>query len=612
MPTRHHWTSNWRGGLALVALCAAFQLPGLTRIPPVDRDEARFAGASLGVATADNWQGRLVPRFDGRWRLNKPPLIYWAQAASARALGTVGDPASGPCQEMNDGLLKGGIWAYRVPSILAAILAALVTWRFGLGMFAPEVAWLGGALLGCCVLISADARQARSDELLLLWTTCAQALLWVIWRARRRPPSGLLPSWPVVGLWVCVALGMMTKGPVTPFVAGTCAIVVCVLNRDAGLLRRVRPVWGLLIVTAVVAPWVIAVGRVVGWDTLGSVAWAEVVGRSTSAKEGHWGPPGYYLLLLPILFWPGSFALAPACRHAWRRGLRFVVATDRPDSWWKRFVQAMGGLRGGRDAELFLIAWLVPTWLLFELVATKLPHYTLPTYPAVALLCARGFYAGPGVWRGLSGTHLGRAGVIGWFVLTVVLCVGLPPTLAVVGALTRSPGVWIPFALLLAAELGVTACLGLALRRLDVRRAVVCMFVLGGITMGNVFDVVAPHLDRLWLSSRAMAVVCQADPKQEMPVAAVGYVEDSLVFLSRGRIDRLSRREVEPWLAKHRDALLLVGDRMVRDNLEVAGTTRRVGKPLAGWNYSKGKWVTIDLDRVGQAAPAGQSEKTRQ
>ena len=138
------------------------------------------------------------------------------------------------------------------------------------------------------------------------------------------------------------------------------------------------------------------------------------------------------------------------------------------------------------------------------------------------------------------------------------------------------------------------------------------MFVLGGITMGNVFDVVAPHLDRLWLSSRAMAVVCQADPKQEMPVAAVGYVEDSLVFLSRGRIDRLSRREVEPWLAKHRDALLLVGDRMVRDNLEVAGTTRRVGKPLAGWNYSKGKWVTIDLDRVGQATPAGQSEKTRQ
>ena len=36
----------------------------------------------------------------------------------------------------------------------------------------------------------------------------------------------------------------------------------------------------------------------------------------------------------------------------------------------------------------FLLAWIVPTWIVFELVVTKLPHYVLPLYPAIAILIA--------------------------------------------------------------------------------------------------------------------------------------------------------------------------------------------------------------------------------
>ncbi len=39
-------------------------------------------------------------------------------------------------------------------------------------------------------------------------------------------------------------------------------------------------------------------------------------------------------------------------------------------------------------AARFLLAWLVPSWIVFELVVTKLPHYVLPLYPAIAILIA--------------------------------------------------------------------------------------------------------------------------------------------------------------------------------------------------------------------------------
>jgi hypothetical protein len=73
-------------------------------------------------------------------------------------------------------------------------------------------------------------------------------------------------------------------------------------------------------------------------------------------------------LLLPVLFWPGSLGVALGFVHVFKRRI---------------------GWRPARWQEAFLIAWIVPAWIVFELVSTKLPHYTMPMYPAVALLCAR-------------------------------------------------------------------------------------------------------------------------------------------------------------------------------------------------------------------------------
>ena len=87
-----------------------------------------------------------------------------------------------------------------------------------------------------------------------------------------------------------------------------------------------------------------------------------MLAKMTSGQEAHGAPPGYYLLLFWVTFWPGAVLAGLAAPAVWK-------ARHEP---------------GAR----FLLAWLIPSWLVFEAVMTKLPHYVLPLYPAIAILIA--------------------------------------------------------------------------------------------------------------------------------------------------------------------------------------------------------------------------------
>lgn len=599
-PRRRPWTATWVGGLALGAVCLAAYMPGLFVLPPIDRDEPRFAEASRTMAESGDWRDYVVPRVQGRPRLNKPPLIYWLQVAAVRALGGDGGTADRArasaathvdASALSDAFalpLTGGIWRYRVPSVLAALTAALLTWRIGLSMFPGPCAWLAGLLLGTCTVVMIDSRQARADEALLACTTLAQLALWHVWSALHaggRPKRG----W-IVLFWIAVGLGAMAKGPVTPAVCAMTIVALCVATRRAAWVWRLRPALGLVILAAMIAPWVALVARAVGWDSFARIVIAETFGRSVTAKEGHWGPPGYYLLLLPALFWPGSLALVPGVTHAWHRAWRRPRRASSSRGRIGRLVNAWRARRPGRRAELFCLAWLVPTWVVFEVVATKLPHYTLPLYPALALLCARGLFAVRSAWRPFLRGAAGRACLAGWVVLSVVVGLGVPTALAMLVGLPRDgrlPAA-IAIALTLAALLGVVGVRWLRRERYAAAQVALVAAALAAHTA--LLQFILPRGDRLWLSSRVASLVQQADPAGDRPFAAAGYGEDSLVFLTHGRVERIKSRELPAWLATHADGLAVV-------DVAPAGLRRPVRTlgTVAGFDYSKGRWETLTL-----------------
>ncbi len=585
------WSACWRGaGVVLMLLGLAVYLPGLLSIPPVDRDESRFAQASRTMLETGDF---VVPRIQGKPRLNKPPLIYWLQAGSARLLGDA--PGSDGLGEWGN----GNIWVYRLPSVLCAIGTVLLTWRLGLRMFDPRAAALAGALLAVCPMVVWDAHQARADQLLLLTTTGAMHALFVCWKHSQRVAGAARPSvmWPLI-FWAWMGLGILAKGPVTPIIAILTIITLSITSSSFRWWWSLRPLLGICVVAALVGPWVWLVTREVGWSNYWPIILKETIGRSTDAAESHWGPPGYHTLLLAVLFWPGSLLTLMSIGRAFRRGFAaHSNATLAQAGWFVRGLNAIRAARPARASEAFLLAWVVPSWLLFEIIATKLPHYTMPLYPAIALLSARAVMAAtagslPRV-RSL-GTRIGTAiwSGIGFFGLSLAMVL-----LAAVGGIREhlpESAPWLGLLYLLL--LGGMTLLGV---RAAARGRFLLAHVIGVGAMASwcwiMLACIAPASRDLWISPRLVQAVNASSPDRTAPVALIGYQEDSAILMLRDRAQRVDPAQLTDWITLHPTGIICIQKAPNTANPPQIPASHARSGTINGYNYSVGKRITIEV-----------------
>jgi 4-amino-4-deoxy-L-arabinose transferase-like glycosyltransferase len=578
--------------IVLTALCV---MPGISTLPTIDRDEARFVQATRQMLDAPDWHGYVVPRFGDQLRLQKPPAIYWFQSASVAALGGVDDGTA-------------ALWMHRLPGAIAAIVTALVTWRLGRIMFGPMTGTLAGILIGICPLVAFDAHQARADQVMVATTTLMMLLLWRMWSTRTGPTPWLT----LTAMYALCALGVLLKGPITPFVLGSTALCMAAATRSWRWIIRLQPWTGAVIVLAFVVPWVVLAAREIGGDTIAGAIRREVFERAGSGMEGHWAPPGYHLVLLPVLFFPGSLLTGLAIQWAWARARRSRTTGSFVQRFWSQVVAP-----GGRHPELFLLCWLLPTWIAFELVATKLPHYVLPCYPAIALLSARVVVGGmSSVPRALEPVNRFGYGV--WAVIGCGIAwapAGLLAACHHAGLLEDASLGWrvaiespLTFMVLL---LGGYGTLMMWRARQDAlrgdfaaatRRGIVITVMSLAWTMG----VLLPRLPAPWITRRALAHAWQAAASRSLddlpPIAAVGYVEDSLLFESGRRAERIGPDELADWIAAHPDGLVLSTVELMAPGgaAEANLPALRPVEParVRGFNYSKGRIVEVQLYEV--------------
>jgi 4-amino-4-deoxy-L-arabinose transferase-like glycosyltransferase len=571
--------------VALLALCLTVYLPGLVSIPPVDRDEARFAQASRQMFEAAAWPaaeqdpalhdgGLAVPKVAGKPRLNKPPLIYWLQSTSA-AVFTGGSPA------------RDAIWMYRLPSAVAATLTVLLVWRFGVSIFDASTGLLAAALLAVSPMVLWDAHQARADQVLLTATTSAMFALWMIFNhaepsARR---SMILALW----LWISIAVGVLTKGPITPMVVGLTAVALSWVTRDWKWLGRSKPVIGLVILVATIGPWVAVVMSHVGAGVFWRTLVDETLGRSAGAKEGHWGPPGYHTVLLAVLLWPGSLLTAVAFVRTFRLAIRWPAPDAALETKSPGLVHRIRTLPArfrerslGREAELFIIAWILPAWIVFELVATKLPHYTLPMYPALALISAKAVLdAARARVDTQTAEKLGH-GLNIWLGIGLAICVAAPIALSVLGG-----GVVVIIAAVVAS--GGAAFLLFKARADAVEglmlsaqlKALAAAIVFAVLTLG----VILPRASVLWVWTRAADAL-----PTDRPVAVAGPFEDSAIFITRARIEHIARADAVSWARRNPDGVIIMERKDTAGELDL----KRIDT-FAGYDYAAGRFVRLDL-----------------
>ncbi len=235
--------------------------------------------------------------------------------------------------------------------------------------------------------------------------------------------------------------------------------------------------------------------------------------------------PATYLAATFLTFWPGSMLLGAAASLAWRE-------------------------RGETIVRL-LIAWIVPFWLVLELIPTKLPNYALPIYPALALLAARALMAPGGDPPRRS--WLDIAAMVLWSIATLILA----------GALVEVPRRLTGF--LPPVDIGVAVLVVAVAATFLVSRVLRQPRILPGLLAAvllseGVFGLILPTLDPIWLS-RSVARVIAQDHLEGRPVVAAGYAEPSLVFLL-GTDTRLTTGEsAARFLMESPTALAVVSDR---------------------------------------------------
>ena len=473
--------SHARAAIVLIVVALCNVLPGFFATPPFDRDEARFAQATKQMLESGEY---VDIRFQDEVRYKKPVGIYWLQAAAAKLGERLGVPRA-----------HTTIWLYRIPSLVGALGAVLLTYWAALAFVTRRAAFLAGLMMATCILLSVEGKLAKTDAMLLLTSVAAMGALARAYLPEQRSRIEATPNWAMPAIfWTALAGGVLLKGPVILMFVALAVGALIVVDRSAGWLMALRPLPGIAWFAALVLPWFVAIMARSGDSFFAESIGQDLLAKVASGQESHGAPPGYYLLLFWVTFWPGATLAGLAAPAIW-------AARREPGA-------------------KFLLAWVLPSWLAFEIVVTKLPHYVLSLYPAIAILIA-GIVDGRMLSRRL---WLTRA-TMWWFVVPVLLGITGIVILLVVGR---------RFALQVWPVIGASAVMGLLAWRLyEAERAELSLLraaVASILTVTALFGLIAPSLSQLYPSATLVRLI-RASPCREPLVAAVGYQEPSLVFL---------------------------------------------------------------------------------
>src|SRR5450631_3950441 len=537
-----------RAAALLVAFCLIAFIPGFFQIPPVDRDEARFAQATKQMVESGEY---VDIRFQDEVRYKKPIGIYWLQAAAVKAGEALGVPNA-----------RTTIWLYRLPSLFGAIGAVLLTYWAALAFVAPRGALVAALMMASSILLGVEARLGKTDAVLLLTSVAAMGAMARVYLTSRRAPDAPADWKTPAILWTALAGGILLKGPLILMFVVLTVLTLFISDRSAKWLWRLRPLAGIAWLIVLVLPWFIAIIAKSGDNFFVQAIGQDMLGKITSGQEAHGAPPGFYFLLFWVTFWPASVLAGLATPMVWR-------ARREPGAQ-------------------FLLAWLIPSWIVFELVMTKLPHYVLPLYPAIAILIAGALER-----RVLSRSWLKR-GAAWWFVIPAGASV-----IAVVAAiaLTRQP-VFLAWPFVAAALIfGLFAWWLYDDNRAE--RSLLNAVVAAMFLAVAIYGVIVPALTPLFPSSevaRALRNVVCVGPK----AAAAGFHEPSLVFMTGTSTVLTDGSGAADFLGQGSCRFALVEARSERgfaQRAEAIGLRYNVATRIDGYNISQGRAISIAIFR---------------
>ncbi|HBF30238.1 MAG TPA: hypothetical protein DDW73_11540 [Rhizobium sp.] len=539
---------NWWKFAALAVFCMLALLPGLFSLPPTDRDESLFSQASRQMVESGNY---VDIRVQDKPRYQKPIGIYWLQSASAKIF------------QPDD---KGQVWVYRIPSALGITIAVLMTAALGAVLFNPTIGFVAALMLMGCTIVNVEARLATTDASLLAAITTTQFALARAWRGSRRWSNFVL-------FWTALGVGVLLKGPIILLPLVGTVLWLWRSQKTVGWFANLRPLPGLVYLLLLVSPWFVAISMASHGAFMEQSAGKDLLDKIWSGQNRGIILPGFHLLIFPFMFFPFSLFTYMAL----------------PDIWLQR----------KNSAVSFCLGWIVPTWIVFELSLTKLTHYTMPTFPAWALLSAWALIQG---YPSLKSVFYKNLVATCWVLIGVAYAIAFIVLAFRFGGDLSAPMSW--YQILASIGLVVTQAFGVLFfhRRQWLRSMAVAS--LGSLLfMTTVFSQTLPGLSNFWISTQVVAKVRAAAQCSNPRLITVDFDEPSIVLLGGTKSVLVNTGDAAVEAARAEPCAFAAVNEDQLNSFTVA-MQRETGLPsgdikpfdtVVGFNLGNGHWASLSL-----------------
>jgi len=336
------WENAGTQTLVLAAVCLAVFFFVLGYPALFDIDEGMHAAMAKTMVVSGDW---VTPVFNGEPFFDKPALYNWLVAASFVVFGFTD-------------------FAARFPSALLGTGCVFLTFAIGRRFLGNKAGFFAAIVLATSLLFILLSRMVLYDIPFTFFTTLSLYFLCDALFGRQRKSAFL-------AFYVAMGLAVLTKGLLGLAIPGLAIAAFLLWTRDFARIRDFRLVSGALIIAAIVVPWYALMelanpGYIEYFVVNQHLAY--LLGNAGDSAGRHPQPVYYHVVGLLLGLFPWSFLLPGAVYEAWL--LR------------KQKAQA---------PTVFLLFWMVCTFVMFSSASSKLITYILPLYPAAALLLGKFF-----------------------------------------------------------------------------------------------------------------------------------------------------------------------------------------------------------------------------
>jgi 4-amino-4-deoxy-L-arabinose transferase-like glycosyltransferase len=532
-------------------------LSGQNNIPPIDRDEARFAQASRQMVQSNDY---INIKFQDEMRAKKPIGIYWLQAASGKIFGLF------------------DIGSFRIPSLVSSIISIIFTGLIARLIFPFYETLIVTMFFSSSMAFLGEAHLAKTDATLLS-LICIQQYFLLKLILKKENTFSFRYLYPII-IWIAFSFGVLVKGPLSFVILFPTIITFCFLKKNFNLIKTLNPILGIIICSIIILPWFFAIDDATQGLFFQKALNDDFINKLESGQESHGAWPGTHLLILSIAIWPIATFLPSLILFALENKKNLVVQ--------------------------FLICWIVPFWIIIELVPTKLFHYSLPVLPAIAILAVGSLFHLKSQIGNLKSSFLQKT------ILFFSIIFGLGGVVLGVAILYFSNifnidnNLYITFlsviALIITLVIFILSII-LILKnhiRFQKYQKLINNFHFAIIGLASIFNIINfqfifPSLDYLYPSKIISKKINYIKPDA---VVSSGYHEPSLVFLLNGNILLSTPQEAAIFLAEGKNNLGLIEKGSLEEFLlSVKQLNLKLDKKevVEGYNIAKGKHIEVHI-----------------